>query len=310
MVLVLALLLCAAATVSAQTPPVQQRLFDPATMTNRQLGFFGDASAVGWNPSLLGTRKTLDLVAATSLNDQFALSGQYGVFVRMLGFAAGYVANTGSFATGELYAGLGLNIIDDVLWIGASGRVVNPGELRNVDWSATRYNASLLVKPIIGLYLTGGANTMGLDTWLNEAIQGSLNFNHVRSAPDSLVAYAGATYSPLNWVSLFVHYTTPPLLVRGAAPAIQSTNFGLDVGASVTLFNDVLILSGNYNVPAQTVRVGAEANIGALGVLVPHYAAKRHSTTRCHCAVFQRPSPQHLGTAWRTHRRRRLPCAC
>jgi hypothetical protein len=155
MLIMCMLFLCAATSVFAQMPSVQQRLFEPATMTNRQLSFFGDASAVGWNPSLLGTRPTLDVVAATSLDDQFALSGQYGVFVRMLGFAAGYVANTGNFATGELYAGLGLNIIDDVLWFGASGRMVNPGELRNVDWSATRYNASLLIKPINGLYLTG-----------------------------------------------------------------------------------------------------------------------------------------------------------
>jgi hypothetical protein len=121
---------------------------------------------------------------------------------------------------------------------------------------------------------------MGLDTWRNEGIQGATTFNHIRSSPDSLVVYAGATYSPLNWISLFVHYTTPPLLVRGAAPATQSTNFGLDVGASVTLFNDVLILSGNYNVPAQTVRVGAEANIGALGVglfrAMPQNGAANH----------------------------------
>jgi len=72
-------------------------------------------------------------------------------------------------------------------------------------------------------------------------------------------------------------------LLRDTLPILvisPQANFGLDVGASVTLFNDVLILSGNYNVPAQTVRVGAEANIGALGVglfrAMPQNGAANH----------------------------------
>jgi hypothetical protein len=256
--------LMSATVLCAQTSSAQERLFDPASMTNRQLGFFGDATAVGWNPSLLGTRKTIDLAVATPLSDQFALSGQYGIFARLSGFGLGYVLNTNTFGTGELYAGLGFNIIDDILWLGASGRVVNPGSVQDINWSAFRYNAALLVKPMSGLYVSVGAKTMGRDTWRNETVSGTTR--HVRFSPDSLYIYGGVTYSPLNWVSVFVNYVSQPLIANGAPVNSANSSLGLDVGASVTLFNDVLILSGNYNFAINAVRVGAEANIGALGV--------------------------------------------
>jgi outer membrane protein OmpA-like peptidoglycan-associated protein len=252
---------------TAQTLSPQGSIFAPETMSNRRLGFFGDATAVGWNPSLLGTRKTLDLAVATPLSDQFSLTGQYGFFAKLTGFGVGYVANTNNAASGELYAGLGFNIIDDFLWLGASGRVVNPGDIQKIDFAAFRYNGSLLVKPLSGLYLSGGVTTMGRDTWRSEPVLGSTTPRHVRFSPDSMVVYAGATYSPLNWVSVFVNYTSPPVLVSGQpATSQEGRPLGLDIGASVTLFNDILILSGNYNVAQSAVRVGAEANIAALGV--------------------------------------------
>ncbi|MBD1208928.1 MAG: OmpA family protein [Ignavibacteria bacterium] len=255
-------------------------------MSNRRLGFFGDATAVGWNPSLLGTRKTIDLAVTTPLSEQFSLMGQYGVFAKLLGFGVGYVANTHEAASGELYAGLGFNIIDDVLWLGASGRLVNPGNIQKIDMASLRYNSGLLVKPMSGLYVSGGITTMGADTWRSERIAGTTEARHVRISPDSMVVYAGATYSPMNWISVFANYTSPPILSSGQpVTMLESNPFRLDIGASITLLNDILILSGSYNFATSAVRVGAEANVAALGLglfreMSPHAAVGHVAVVR------------------------------
>lgn len=253
---------------SQTTPaPATGQLFDPAAMTNRRLGFFGDATAVGWNPSLLGTRRTLDLVAVAPMtNEGLGFTGQYGFFAKLTGFSVGYVANTVGAPSGEMYAGLGLPILDDLLWLGASGRIVNTGNIQQIDFASFRYNGALLLKPASGFYLSGGVTTMGADTWRSETVAGSTTPRHVRTSPDSMAIYGGITYSPLNWVSVFANYSSPPILANGNPVTATERPLNLDLGASVTLFNDVLIVSGNYNVGTGALRIGAEANIGALGV--------------------------------------------
>ncbi len=272
---VLACFLCLfPASILAQTTTFpRESILAPEAMTNRRTTFFGDATAVGWNPALLGTRKTLDLVVVAPMGaDLLSLTGQVGVFTRLSGFGVGYVANTNpvNAASGELYAGLGLPILDDLLWFGASGRLVNPGNIQDIQLSSLRYNGALLLKPVNGLYLSGGVTTMSVDSWTSERAVGTSTPRHVRTSPDSMSIYGGVVYSPTNWISVFANYTSPPLFATGLAgsvsPASPQSALNLDIGTSLTLFNDLLIASGNYHVGRNAFRVSAELNLAAFGV--------------------------------------------
>ncbi len=234
--------------------PAQTRLFAPESVTNRRLGYLGDASAVGWNPAMLGMRSSLELLLSAPLNQNFGTMGQYSLFAKLAPFAVGYTLNADNdLATGELYTGLGFNVLDDILWLGASGRLTNPGDIQKLSLTSLRWNASVVAKPLNGLFLGISASTMGIDTFRTETV--SNTSRHIRTSPETLYWTASASYSPLNWITIFANYSTLP-----------TTALGLDVGASVGILNNLLVLTGNYNVGASAFRVGAEANLGPLGV--------------------------------------------
>lgn len=244
----------------------QTRLVAPESITNRRLGYLGDASAVAWNPSMLGMRSSMELLFSTPLRQDFSLLGQYSFFAKLAPLAVGYTLNAdSSIATGEFYAGLGFNIIDDVLGLGASGRVVNPGDISKMSLASLRWNGSLVAKPLNGLFVGISASTMGVDSFRTQRV--GTEFTHVRTSPGDLYWTVSASYSPLDWVTVFANYTTlPSASALGLPITIAPGALGLDVGVSVGVLSNLFVLTGNYSIAASAFRVGAEANVGALGL--------------------------------------------
>ncbi|MCU0424468.1 MAG: OmpA family protein [Candidatus Kapabacteria bacterium] len=246
----------------------QNRLFAPENLSNRRLGFLTDASAVGWNPALLGMRNGSELLVAAPIGQDFSLQRQYGFFAKLAPLAVGYTLNAdSSLATGELYAGLGFNVLDDILWLGGSARVVNPGNVQQISFETLRWNGSLIAKPFNGLFIGLSATTMGAETFRTERV-GS-EFRHVRTAPNTLFWTASASYSPVEFLTVNVNYTTAPNNgVLGLPVTIAPEALGLDIGASaqVSILGNPFIVSGNYNLAASAFRLGVEVNVGAIGI--------------------------------------------
>jgi hypothetical protein len=246
----------------------QSRLFSPENLSNRRLGFLTDASAVGWNPAMLGIRSGSELLVAAPIGQDFSLQRQYGFFAKLAPLAVGYTLNAdSSLVTGEFYAGLGLNVLDDILWLGASARLVNPGDVRKISLETLRWNASLVAKPLNGLFLGFSATTMGADVFQTQRIGTELR--HVRTSPNTIFWTASASYSPIEFLTVNVNYTSAPNSgVVGLPIAIAPEALGLDIGASaqVSILGNPLVVSGNYNIAASAFRLGVEANIAAIGL--------------------------------------------
>ncbi|MCS6807853.1 MAG: hypothetical protein RML40_04235, partial [Bacteroidota bacterium] len=246
----------------------QTRIFSPENLTNRRLGFLSDASSVGWNPAILGMRPVSEILAAVPLLHSFSPNNQYGLFAKLGPLGAGYVLNADSvLASGELYAGVGFSLIDDILWVGGSARIVNPGNIERASFESLRWNASLAMKPFNGIFLSVSATTMGEDGFQTQRIQQILQ--HIRTSPNLLYWTASASYTPLEFISLFAHYTTAPNSAALGIPVnILPNALGLDVGASLqaTLLGNPIILSGQYSFASSALRFGFEINVGFLGV--------------------------------------------
>jgi outer membrane protein OmpA-like peptidoglycan-associated protein len=230
-------------TLSAQTLPL------PAEQaTNRRLGYLSDASAVGWNPAMLGVRSSLELMAAVPLAQSFAPRGPFSLFAKLAPFAVGYAGNP-SDSTAQLYAGAGFSIWDDVLWLGASGRLYNKGEINKLSVASLRYAASAVVHPVRGVFVGFTASTMGQD-----------------QSENALYFTGNVNYSPLPWLTAFVGYSSYTSSVQRPLNEGKFTLLGgFDAGASASLFNDVLILTGNYNFSNAAARLSAEVNVGGFG---------------------------------------------
>jgi outer membrane protein OmpA-like peptidoglycan-associated protein len=227
----------------AQTLPLV-----PEQMTNRRLGYLNDATAVGWNPAALGTRQSLELMASVPLTQGFAPRGPFAMFAKLSPFAVGYAGNPAD-SIAQLYAGVGFSVWDDVLWLGASGRLYNKGELNKLSVASLRYAASAVVHPVRGLFVGLTASTMG-----QEQSENTLYFT------------GNMNYSPLSWLTAFVGYSSyTPSVQRRVESGAFSLAGGFDAGMSASLLNDLIVLSGNYNFTNAAARLSAEVNIGGFG---------------------------------------------
>jgi outer membrane protein OmpA-like peptidoglycan-associated protein len=220
----------------------------PEQMTNRRLGYLGDAAAVGWNPAALGTRSNLEIMASVPLTQGFAPRGAFGVFAKLSSFALGYAGNP-SDSTVQLYAGAGFPVLDDVLWLGASGRLYNRGELNRISVASLRYAASAVIHPVRGVFAGFTASTMGQDQSENALyFTGTLN------------------YSPFSWLTVFAGYSSyTPSAQRSTESGAFALAGGVDAGVSANLLNDLLVLAGNYNFTNASARLSAELKLGGFG---------------------------------------------
>ena len=227
--------LSAQTTTTPALRPAERQFILPEELSARRMGLLSDASAVGWNPALLGTRPGLDIVGGIGLDSSFNLptrNWMLSAFANLGGLALGYTGNLDR-GLGHFYTGLGFKILSDKLWIGGSGRVDYAKELTSISLSTLRWNGSVAFKPVNGLFAGLSVSTMRFD-----------------GATDMF--YSGnVAYSPTHWATAFVNVST-------YSPYFVGNTFNADIGATAGVLNDFLVLSGTFNTATSMARFGAE----------------------------------------------------
>jgi len=210
-----------------------QSIFNPDELTNRKLGLLNDASAVGWNPALLGVNNNFDLLLGTSLLPNGDWSKFVGGFMKVWKIGVGYVPKKDSLTPQNIYFGFGVPIIEDYLWLGAS--------VRNTDFSLAgmRYGFSGIYSLRPNLLVSAGLGTVNGD------LSNKPTFD------------LSASYAPLTWLTLRTATSYSPNDIFAGHSTYTS------IGGDVGVFDNNLILSYNYLPEMQYTRVGVEVKINS-----------------------------------------------
>jgi outer membrane protein OmpA-like peptidoglycan-associated protein len=215
-----------------------QTLFQPNEFTNRRLGFSNDASAVGWNPAVLGMSDDTDFLFGLPLTSSFESNGLYGAFIKISSFGMGIIPKKDSISQQQFFAGLGFSLLNERLWFGASIRPT--GDLGDAFSNGNlRYNisAAYSIKP--ALIVSAGVNT-------------------IHSAPTPELSYdLSAAYAPFHWLTIHssVSYS--------AQNIFNGNSTSSAIGTSIGLFDNYLLLSYNYLPEIQTSRIGVELSLSS-----------------------------------------------
>ncbi|MBS1537268.1 MAG: OmpA family protein [Bacteroidetes bacterium] len=215
-----------------------QTLFQSNEFTNRRIGFTNDASAVGWNPAMLGMSDNTDLVLGLPLNASFKTNGLYGAFIKMSGMGLGFIPQKDSISKQQFFVGLGFSLLDERLWFGGSirptgdfGSAFSNGNLR--------YNISAIYSIKQALVVSAGVNT-------------------IHSAPTPELSYdLSAAYSPFQWLTL--HSS----LSLSAEKIFNGYSTSSSVGTSIGLFDNYVVLSYNFLPELNTSRLGMELSLSS-----------------------------------------------
>lgn len=239
----------AAAPLMAQTTPtptlqIQSAVepLRPENITMRHDGYESDASAVGWNPSLLGKDFwSYEVLGVKSIDRTGAFNtGPYGLFAKIGPVAAGMTGNVNdslSRIPRQFYAGLGVPVIDSMLWVGAGMRWLDGGGFIN----SSELALSGTVTPVKGL--TASLTLANLTS----------NNGH----PVQLMTYGA--YRLLDWVTLYGN-----LGYDGSDTLLGRKAFGAGLGASIGLLENKLVLSGSADLARSVFKIGGELGLGAI----------------------------------------------
>lgn len=216
----------------------------------RRFDYLSDASAVAWNPAMLGLRQHFDLsvgatFGASNSNFPSSLSSTIGAFAKFGGFGIGYTLNPAvRGSSGEIYGGGGLRILDDVLWGGASARwsIFNtPTQPSFLD-----YTTGLVAKPLPGLFIAANATTMTQNVYLPREERFS-------RLTENLVQYTLQAAYSLN--------SSLTLLASARSHSLTNLNApSLELGASYSVLDAALVFSANVSVLQPAVRLGFDLN--------------------------------------------------
>jgi outer membrane protein OmpA-like peptidoglycan-associated protein len=218
----------------------------PDMLTNRQMGYLNDASAVQWNPALLGVRSSSDLLLSLPLSNQFDISGsQYGLFAKFGHLGFGYISEYNDSLLKlpqSLYTGYGIQILRDHLWLG--GSVFYSGNLDDTltTFRTFRYASSIIFSPVNWLITTIGVSNLPYSF-------------------ENLIWNIGAIYSPLEWLSIHANIGYSP-----EAKFRNNSSISPDIAVSFGGMGNYLIPSISYNYNSNMIRLGAELSLGALSV--------------------------------------------
>ncbi|MBK9249848.1 MAG: OmpA family protein [Ignavibacteria bacterium] len=212
-----------------------QSIFNPVEFTNRKLGLLNDASAVGWNPALLGINDNFDAVIGATLLPSGKLSGNYSAFMKIWKLGIGYIPEKDNLPQ-NIYFGFGVPIIEDYLWLGAS--------VRNTEFSfnSMRYALSGIYSIRPNLLVSAGLGTV------NEDPTNKPTFD------------VSTSYAPLFWLTFRAATTYSPNSIFAG----QSTNSS--VGGDIGLLDNDLIVSYNYQPEQQFSRIGLELKLGSITI--------------------------------------------
>ena len=217
--------------------------FTSHALSNRRIGYVNDASAVGWNPALLGLNQGIDILLASTHDKNFNIMPQYAGFLKLGGLAAGIILPRDSMSPLQqsipmtIHAGYGFPLIPDYVWIGGAGKYLDDGLLQ------VRYAASMILSLHSSFYLSGGIDNL-----------------YTPNEKHQVMSFMGA-YSPLDWLTVHarVLYARDSLLFAG-------NQYSPELGISAGILSDFLIGSCAYNPVYEQLRLGLEMNLGVLSV--------------------------------------------
>lgn len=204
--------------------------------SNRKLGLLNDAGAVAWNPAMLGVISGVDVMGAVPLDASFGKVQGYAGFIKIGNYAFGLEKPSDNISISNstsAYAGLGLPIQTDHLWIGGSIRYSESTS------NSLRFSASALFSPSIDLFAS-----LGID-------------NTSTPLPSQHIITAMGAFSPLHWLTVHarLQYCADSALFFGNA-------INTEFGASANLIQEHIISSITINPMRNILRIGAEITLG------------------------------------------------
>lgn len=217
----------------------------PSILTNRRMGFPGDASAVAWNPALLGVRSGENEFLAAYDHDKTLKDSlnRWSLFGKLGPFALGYVPGIDPLLPAEYLAGIGFSLTNsNSLRMGLSFMYRNDKDSSKGISDNLRGNASLIYTPLRSLWLSGGISN------IHEA------------GADVLVGSAALAYTPLSWAGLFAH-----LDIAGQDNFFLKDNIDAQLGLTISP-TEGFVASAMYNPIQESFRIGLEANFGGFSV--------------------------------------------
>ena len=204
--------------------------------SNRKLGLLNDAGAVAWNPAMLGVISGVDVLGAVPLDASFEKVQGYAGFIKIGNYAFGLEKTSENISISNptsAYAGLGLPIQSDHLWIGGSIKYTE--SISN----SIRFSASALFSPSIDLFAS-----LGID-------------NTSTPLPSQYIITAMGAFAPLHWLTVHarLQYCADSALFVGNA-------INTEFGASANLIQEHIIGSITINPMRKVLRIGAEITLG------------------------------------------------
>jgi outer membrane protein OmpA-like peptidoglycan-associated protein len=239
--LLLAVLTLAPVLLAFATQATAQPTITPESLSNRRLGYLNDASALGWNPALLGVQwRELDFLGAGSYGDDlsfahtlYALFGKFGPVA--LGSTGPLGDSAGFTMPRQYHAGFGVPVLTEEVWAGANVRWLDGRGFGN----SAEFSIAGLYRPRIdllaGLTLGNLTANNGGGVWL-----------------DMQTAFAAN-----DWITLFgtLHFDERDTL--GGLSSVSPS-----IGASFGLGGNSLVFSGAYDFNRSLARFGLEAMLG------------------------------------------------
>jgi outer membrane protein OmpA-like peptidoglycan-associated protein len=219
-----------------------QPVVRPEDLTNRQLAYPGDPSAVGWNPSLLGVKPgAYGALLALPYSSSFSTSGdRFGAFAKIGPAGVGALrgrSERGSAFT-QFYAGFGWAALRERFWVG--------GALRLLDDDGTFKSGGIVLSGT----LRPASKLIASLTLINPT-----STNDENAALDLAAAYF---LSPRLTLLAGARYDNADSL------AGEGT-FGTSLGVSAAVTTQ-LNLNGHYAFNSGTLRIGAEFAFGGATV--------------------------------------------
>jgi outer membrane protein OmpA-like peptidoglycan-associated protein len=214
-----------------------QSVLSPQELTNRPLAIPNDASAIGWNPSLLGTRSsTYDFIAAMPFGIGEMLPGTpFAAFAKFgpagIGMTSGH--NDSLLPFSQYYAAYGWPAIQGRFWVGVGLRLL--------------YEDSLLHG---GIVVSGTVRP-------SSKLMTSLSLIDPTGTPSASI---GAAYNLNDQITFLAS-----LLYDGLDTTSVQSRFRPSLGASITAAEHINI-NGMVDVANLRFRLGAEINFAGFGL--------------------------------------------
>jgi hypothetical protein len=204
--------------------------------SNRKLGLLNDAGAVAWNPAMLGVISGVDVLGAVPLDASFEKVHGYAGFIKIGNYAFGLEKPSENLSISNptsAFAGFGLPIQSDHLWIGGSIKYTESKS------NPIRFSASALFSPSIDLFAS-----LGVD-------------NTTTPLQSQNIITAMGAFAPLHWLTVHarLQYCADSALFLGNA-------INTEIGASANLIQEHIIGSIIINPIRKVLRIGAEITFG------------------------------------------------